>query len=257
MIILLSPAKSLDVDSPVVHASKSAPRFGKETQQLVELLSELTVSDIGALMSVSPALAELNHQRYADFHWPIPKRGSASCLDAFRGDVYRGLKAESFKPRSVEYANDHLRILSGLYGILKPLDRILPYRLEMGTKLQNPNGKDLYHFWGEKIGDAIRNDLDQTKSKFLLNLASNEYFKACGKQGFDTPVVAPKFREIRKGKPVMITLYSKIARGTLASWVIRKRARTLKKLTAFDEDGYQYSSEYSTELEPMFVRHSA
>ncbi len=173
---------------------------------------------------------------------------------AFQGDVYRGLHADRFTAKQIERAQKQLRILSGLYGVLRPLDRILPYRLEMGTPLANSRGKDLYAFWGERITQQIADAMRVDRSRCLLNLASNEYFRSIDKNTLPAPVVAPAFKEFKNGSYKIISFFAKKARGTMAAWVIRNRVRTAAKLTQFAEDGYRYDEESSTTCLPVFLR---
>lgn len=251
MLILLSPAKSLDFERSFPKAKPTQPRMLKDSEKLIADLRALSPRQIADLMKVSEKLAALNHERFSD--WDVRHKSDAKPAGfTFAGDVYRGLQSDQWTEKQVEYAQDHLRILSGLYGVLRPLDRIYAYRLEMGTKLKTERGKDLYDFWGEAIGDLVRKDAKAGGDKAILNLASNEYFKSV--RGELPPVIAPAFKEIKDGTPKMITLFAKVARGTMASWVVRKKVRTLAKLKQFDEDGYRYEPVGSTDEVPLFVR---
>ena len=205
-------------------------------------------------MGISAKLSELNHQRFQDWEAPHLKIGSKAAVFAFQGDVYRGLKASDWTTKQVMYAQDHLRILSGLYGVLRPLDKILPYRLEMGTSLKTPSGKDLYAFWGTQVAEHLRKQLQSSKSKFLLNLASQEYFKVVDQETLDWPVISPAFKEFKNGKYKIISIFAKLARGEMATWVIKNKVKTIKKLTQFSEDGYRYDADQSTDEVPVFVR---
>ena len=255
MLTVLSPAKTLDFDADPPAVARSQPRLIHRTETLVDTLKGYSPSRLAELMSISDKLATLNHGRFQDFEIPHPPRGTMPAVFAFRGDVYRGLSADDWTPKQIDVADQSLRILSGLYGVLRPLDAILPYRLEMGTALPVETFKQLYEFWGNDIQSVIRSDMTASKSKILLNLASNEYFKSVRATELDVPIIAPAFKELRDGVPKMITIYAKIARGTMASWVIRNRVRTLAKLKTFAEDGYQYSAKHSTDTVPVFVRH--
>jgi cytoplasmic iron level regulating protein YaaA (DUF328/UPF0246 family) len=225
-----------------------------DADELVAVLRSFRPSELGDLMGISEKLADLNHARFSDWEKPHPKSGSKAAVFAFQGDVYRGLQANQWTSNQVAEAQLRLRILSGLYGVLRPLDRILPYRLEMGTRLENDRGKDLYEYWGDKVASKLRQDMQATKSKFLLNLASVEYFKSVQGGGFEQPVISPVFKEFKNGKYKIISLFAKVARGNMASWVIRKRVKSISKLIQFDEDGYRYDCESSTDSKPVFLR---
>lgn len=256
MLTLISPAKTLDFDSPVKTDVRTEPEFLSAAAQLVDRLRKLRPKQLGQLMHLSDKLAELNHMRFQDWDAAASDDGVHPAMFAFRGDVYRGLKADDLTPKQIEYAQDHLRMLSGLYGVLRPLDRMLPYRLEMGTSLKNGAGKDLYAFWGSRITESINRQAEQTKSKWVLNLASQEYFKSVRPRELERPVIAPAFKEIKDGKPKMIAIFAKLARGTMASWVIRNKVRTPKKLMTFAEDGYRLDPALSTPQAPVFTRQS-
>ena len=173
---------------------------------------------------------------------------------AFQGDVYRGLQADQWSAKQIDHAQDHLRILSGLYGVLRPLDHILPYRLEMGTSLANDRGKNLYDYWGNRIAKRLQKQLDTTEARCLLNLASKEYFKSVDLDVITSPIVAPAFKDFKNGHYKIISIYAKVARGTMASWVLRHQVKTMKKLIQFDGDGYRYDPASSTDEVPVFLR---
>ena len=259
MLILLSPAKTIDVDRTPSVATDRQPRWLERSSELADALRPLSVTQLKALMKVSEKLAELNRGRWADWERPIPSAGSAPAVFAFRGDVYRGLDADGWTPAQIRYADEHLRILSGLHGVLRPLDRILPYRLEMGTKLSSDavaglDAKTLYDFWDGTIAHSLVDDLTRTKSRYVLNLASKEYSDAAKLKDVPVEVVSPTFEEVKNGKPKMVTLFAKVARGTMASWVIRNKVRTPRKLRTFAEDGYRLDDDRSTDTRPVFVR---
>ncbi|MEM9367507.1 MAG: peroxide stress protein YaaA [Planctomycetota bacterium] len=259
MLILLSPAKTLDFESAPKRKRTTVPRLMSQTADLVAELKALSQSDIASLMGVSDKLAQLNFDRFQDFEVPLPKAGTRPAIDAFQGDVYTGLRAESFTDKQVAYAQAHLRILSGLYGILRPLDRMLPYRLEMGTRLKTPQGKDLYAFWGDHLRELLQDDLEAAGGKTILNLASKEYSKAVrldhwAKQNPGLKVISPTFKERRGGELKQITLFAKQARGLMAAWAIRQKAKSPAKLTRFDTEGYQFAPELSSTDRPVFVR---
>jgi len=254
MLTLLSPAKTLDFESDVQTRIKTTPELLAHSDELAAELKRHSAKQIAALMSVNEDLAELNYNRYQDWETPMPDGATKQSVLAFNGEVYRGLKAGQMTEKQLTYAQDHLRILSGLYGVLRPLDGILPYRLEMGTRLKNKRGKDLYAFWGDRITDAINTQLRETKSKVLLNLASAEYFRVLDAEQIDADIIAPVFKDKTKGGYRVVTVYAKKARGTMAAWVIRSKAKTRKKLLQFDDDGYRYDTKSSTENAPVFLR---
>ncbi|SMP39307.1 hypothetical protein SAMN06265222_101292 [Neorhodopirellula lusitana] len=260
MLIVLSPAKTMDFESavavkmPALSKSDQKPALIKHSVELAQLLKTQTPDDLRRMMGISEALAELNHARFQDWESPHPSNGSKEALFAFQGDVYQGLNADSFTPKQLEVAQNQIRILSGLYGVLRPLDRILPYRLEMGTSLANAHGKDLYAFWGNAITQELAKQMEINQSRFLLNLASHEYFRSVKRAQLPAPVVAPAFKENKNGKYKIISFFAKKARGTMAAWVIRNRVRTLDKLTQFAEDDYRYDADSSTDKVPVFLR---
>lgn len=254
MLIVLSPAKTLDFESEIPVCAATKPKLLAESQELIDLLKQQTPGDLRNLMGISDSLAELNHARFQDWAAPHPRLGSKQAMYAFQGDVYQGLQAKTFTPAQIERAQSQLRILSGLYGVLRPLDRILPYRLEMGTPLSNSRGKDLYAFWGAQITENLADSMRTDRSRYLLNLASNEYFRSIKASALPAPVVAPAFKEFKNGSYKIISFFAKQARGTMAAWVIRHRVRTLAKLTQFAEDGYVYDAKSSSERIPVFLR---
>ncbi len=264
MLIVLSPAKTLDFESPPpkTFTSKSLqskrglsqPELIEHSAELAGLLKQQTMSDLRNLMGISESLAELNHARFQDWMAPHPSEGSKPTIFAFHGDVYQGLQAETLTAKQLELAQDQLRILSGLYGVLRPFDWILPYRLEMGTALKNSRGKDLYAFWGDRVTELIAAQMQTNRSRFLLNLASNEYFRVITATALPAPVIAPAFKEFKNGSYKMISFFAKKARGTMAAWVIRNRVKTRAKLLQFAEDGYRYDAATSTPSVPVFLR---
>lgn len=261
MIVLLSPAKTLDFDNdpsfadPELIDSVRDPDFLDQTEQLAEILKPMTPPRLAETLNVSAKLAELNHRRFQDFEVPLPAADCRPAAYAFRGDVYRGLNVDRWTAAQTRYANDHLRILSGFYGVLRPLDRMLPYRLEMGTRLTSdltPSG--LPTFWRSRVTESIAESIAATGSKFVLNLASKEYFAAVDADRLGVPVVTPAFKQRRDGKLRHITLFAKVARGSMAAWVIKTKAKTTRKLQKFDCDGYRYDSDHSTATEPVYWR---
>jgi len=258
MLAILSPAKTLDFDSPLTTDQHSAPEFTKESTALIKTLRQLEPSDIGSLMGISDKLAVLNHNRYA--HWSAKfddASGARASLLAFKGDVYLGLDAQTLSKRDFTWAQKRLRVLSGLYGLLRPLDRIHPYRLEMGTALRNTAGKDLYEFWGGKVTQALNEALAEQRSKVLINLASNEYYKVVQAQNIDGRIVTINFKEWRRDAYRFVSFSAKKARGLMARYMIDQRAERADDLKAFDVEGYAFNEELSSRDEWIFTRHIA
>ena len=258
MLAILSPAKTLDFDSPLTTDQHSAPEFTKESSALIKTLRQLEPSDIGSLMGISDKLAVLNHNRYA--HWSAKfddASGARASLLAFKGDVYLGLDAQTLSKRDFTWAQKRLRVLSGLYGLLRPLDRIHPYRLEMGTALRNTAGKDLYEFWGGKVTQALNEALAGQRSKVLINLASNEYYKVVQAQNIDGRIVTINFKEWRRDAYRFVSFSAKKARGLMARYMIDQRAERADDLKAFDVEGYAFNEELSSRDEWIFTRHIA
>ena len=246
MLMLLSPAKSLDMERKIASDTVSEPLFSSEISALAKLMKSKSAAEIKSLMHISDKLAELNHDRFQNFK-NAPR---AQALAAFDGDVYSGLDAASLSAKELDYAQAHLRILSGLYGLLRPLDLMQAYRLEMGTKLQNAKGEDLYDFWG----DALAKQIDADADGLVINLASNEYFKAARAKAISTPIISPVFKERKDGQLKIISFYAKKARGTMARWIIQNQAETPEALRDFAEDGYQFDSADAKKGELLFVR---
>ncbi|PWY56039.1 peroxide stress protein YaaA [Legionella qingyii] len=255
MLILLSPAKKLLNSSKPYSGTTSNPMFVDKTNSLVKLMKSKSVADIAALMDLSKDLAELNYKRYQDFC--LDNTGSSHAYPAlllFQGDVYQGLKAASWEQTTIDYSQNHLRILSGLYGVLKPLDNIQPYRLEMGVHLQNPAGKSLYDFWQKTITDALNQELAAQKNPVLINLASNEYFKAVDTKGLNYPIITINFYEKKNDQLKMIGIHAKKARGTMAKFLMQNQFDDLEQLKQFNELGYKFHQSTSTVSHLDFVR---
>jgi len=254
MLILISPAKTLDFESPAVAKKHTQPSMLAQSEQLIDVLNTKSPADIEKLMKISPKLAELNVERYHQWSRPFNKSNAKQAVLAFKGDVYTGLEAETFNDAEFAYAQDHLRILSGLYGVLRPLDLIQPYRLEMGTRLENDAGKNLYEFWGDSITQKINKQLKAIDSNVVLNLASNEYFKSVKTKSLDGDIVTPVFKDWKNGQYKMISFFAKKARGYMSAWVIQKQIEDIKKLSKFNVAGYKYSENDSDALNPVFLR---
>ena len=249
MIILLSPAKTLDFDSPF-EDEPSRARFTADARRIARAASTLGADGLAELMHISPALAKLNHQRFKRFG----RAEQRPAIRAFAGDVYRGFDAVSAEPETIAFAQDHLRILSGLYGVLRPLDAIRPYRLEMGTKWA-PEGDRLTDHWGDRVAKAIASDLHAAKSKLLINLASNEYFAVLkGKLAKSVRVIAPDFR-VKTPKGLQFHSFTaKVARGVMARWLCEERVADAAALPSFDADGWRFDADGSTPDKPRFIR---
>ena len=251
MKIIISPAKKLSDKCTDRDFNFSKIKFEKKAENLVNMLKEYKVNDLSKLMSISESLSEINSNRFKN--WKIPFNGySDYAVFMFQGDVYKGLDAESLSDSDVLYAQDNLRILSGLYGILKPLDRILPYRLEMGTKLKTDYSKNLYEYWGDLIKDFLISEISSSEN--IVNLASDEYSKAVKLNKFSNDVITPKFLDEKNGKLKMISFYAKKARGLMARHIIQTKAQTIEDLYTFNLEGYKYSESSSTDNCPTFVR---
>lgn len=254
MLTVLSPAKSLNLDPQKQTTKYSTPEFLEEAETLVNKLKRMSRKALGELMSISDDLSELNHGRFNEWSRPFTTKNAKQAVLTFNGDVYQGLNASQFKARDLAYAQDHLRILSGLYGVLRPLDLMQAYRLEMGTSLKTRQGNSLYDFWGDKITESLKADLDQQKQRALVNLASNEYFKSVKPKPLGCPVITPVFKEIKDGKSRTIALFAKQARGRMAAWMIQNRIDAPEDLTGFNLDGYEYQPDESTESKLTFSR---
>lgn len=254
MLIVLSPAKSLDYKTPVRVKAPTLPEFASESAKLIADLKKLAPQDVAKLMGLSDQLATLNVGRYRDWSKKFTEENSKPAIYAFDGDVYDGFDVKSLDAKSVQFAQDHIRILSGLYGALKPLDLMQPYRLEMGTSFKNARGKDLYAFWGGRVTDAIKKVLEKQKKPVLLNLASEEYFRVLQPKELDCPVIAPVFQDAKDGKYKIISFYAKRARGLMARYVVENRITDPADLKGFNLDGYKYYAAESKVDKPVFRR---
>ncbi|MEM7384035.1 MAG: peroxide stress protein YaaA [Verrucomicrobiota bacterium] len=254
MITVLSPAKTLDYGPQNLTTKSTTPDFLDDSSELIGVARKLSKSQLSDLMGISEKLADLNHQRYRDFSLPFTEENAKQALLAFKGDVYTGFDCERWKAADFTFAQKQLRILSGLYGLLRPLDLMQPYRLEMGTKLKTKRGKDLYEFWGDQITDALNEAIAASKSKCLVNLASNEYFSSVRPANLSVPVVAPVFKDEKNGKYKIISFYAKKARGMMANFIVVNRLKKPGDLQAFDVAGYHYDPDSSTEESPVFLR---
>jgi cytoplasmic iron level regulating protein YaaA (DUF328/UPF0246 family) len=242
MLLLLSPAKSLDYDTPAEGVPHTLPQFVSQSAELIEVLKHKTPVQISALMDLSDNLAALNVARYEAWRPKFTAKNSKQAVLAFNGDVYDGLEAKSLKPKDLEWAQDHVCILSGLYGVLRPLDWMQPYRLEMGTALNNLRGKNLYQFWGASIAQHLNSQLAKDKTPVVINLASQEYFKAVDQKVLKARVIECVFEEYKGGKYKVISFFAKRARGLLARYAIQKHIQNPEKLKEFNLEGYAYAA---------------
>ena len=254
MLILVSPSKTLDFNTRLKTKTHTQPVFLKESRQLVSQLKQLTPAELSSLMNISDKLGTQNFLRFNEWKTPFNLDNARQALFAFKGDVYAGIEAESFTSQDLKFAQQHLRILSGLYGVLKPLDLVQAYRLEMGTRLKNSKGDNLYEFWGSKITDQINLDLQKSKSRHLINLSSNEYFQSLQVNSIDAKIITPVFKEYNKGKYKVLSFFVKRARGRMAAYIIRNRLKKPEAIKDFNLDGYKYSSTDSTATNWVFKR---
>ena len=254
MLIVLSPAKSLDYKTAVKVKAPTLPEFIPESAKLIADLKKLAPQDVAKLMGISDQLAALNVGRYHDWSKKFTEENSKPAIYAFDGDVYDGLDIKTLNAKAVDFAQDHIRILSGLYGALKPLDLMQPYRLEMGTSFKNARGKDLYAFWGNRITESIKKVLEKQKKPVLLNLASEEYFKVLQSKELGCPVISPVFQDAKDGKYKIISFYAKRARGLMARYVVENRITDPADLKGFNLDGYKYYAADSKLEKPVFRR---
>ncbi len=254
MLIFLSPAKSLDYTTPPQVATHTRPAFLKQSETLIKQLRKLSPADIANLMDLSDSLALLNFNRYADWKLPFTPENAKQAVLAFDGDVYDGLAAKTLSAADLDFAQQHVRILSGLYGILRPLDLMQPYRLEMGTKFANKGGKDLYAFWGERLLDAINAELEAMQRPVAVNLASEEYFKAAVGRKFKGQLIQLVFEDWKSGKYKIISFYAKRARGLMTRYAVLNRLDEPEGLKDFDYDGYAFAPSVSDDRRWVFRR---
>ncbi|TVT35636.1 peroxide stress protein YaaA [Marinobacter vinifirmus] len=253
MLMIISPAKTLDYESPLATETYTQPDYLDDACELIDQLKDLEPHQVSNLMSISDKLGQLNAERFRTWHTPFTPDNARQAILAFKGDVYTGLDAESFSEDDFAFAQQHLRMLSGLYGLLKPLDLMQPYRLEMGTKFENKRGKDLYAFWGSKLTKAL-NELLAADDKVLVNLASNEYFKSVQKKDIDGRLVTPQFKDWKNGQYKMISFYAKKARGLMCRYAIQNRIIQADDLKGFNLEGYYFSEEQSDNNNWVFLR---
>ncbi len=254
MLIVLSPAKTLDYETPPTTKKSTQPVMLDESEILIKELRKLAPQDISKLMKISDKLGTLNYDRYQQWQQPFTKDNAKQAMLAFKGDVYTGLDAESFNAEELAFAQKHLRILSGLYGLLRPLDLMQAYRLEMGTKFSNSRGKDLYQFWENRITEVLNKQLKSLKTDVLVNLASNEYFKSVKPKELNAEIITPIFKDQKNGQYKIISFYAKKARGLMSAYAIKKGITDAAKLKRFNWEGYSYNKELSKGNDWVFTR---
>lgn len=254
MLIVLSPAKTLDFESPPKTRKHTQPTFIPDASELVDTLRGYSPARIASLMGISDTLAHLNAGRFADWSPEFTQNNSKQAVLAFNGDVYEGLDAPSLTATQLGYAQEHIRILSGLYGLLRPLDLMQPYRLEMGTALPTKRGKNLYQFWGDTITNTLNESIARNKSKALVNLASEEYFKSVQLKGLQVPVITPVFEDWKAGRYKVISFHAKRARGMMARFATQKAIKDAEKLKKFNSEGYAFDAAASCDTRWVFRR---
>jgi len=254
MLIVISPAKSLDFKTPPVISKYTQPEMLEDAEKLIGRLKKLSPKQLSKLMGISADLGELNFQRNQTWQQPFTPENAKQAVLAFNGAVYQGLKAETLSEEKLLLAQSKLRILSGLYGVLKPLDLIQPYRLEMGTSLKYYRSKDLYAFWNSTITKAINEAVSESGNGVLVNLASNEYFKSIDKKKLKAEIITPEFKDLKNGEYKMITFFAKTARGLMSRFIIENDVQEVESLQAFESEGYHFNPRLSKPGKPVFTR---
>ncbi|MGQ8364847.1 peroxide stress protein YaaA [Glaciecola sp. 1036] len=254
MLLVVSPAKNLNYTTAVPDVSATLPRLLQDTKVLVDKCRTLSPANLASLMKISDKLAILNAERFNSFETTFTENNSRPAIFAFNGDVYTGLDANSLTSEDLIFAQQHLRILSGLYGVLRPFDLMQAYRLEMGTKLKVARKGSLYDFWGSKITDLVNQDIAESQSEVLINLASNEYFKAVKPKQLKAKIITPHFKDQKNGQYKIISFFAKKARGLMARYIIQNKLTTTEQLKGFDLDGYEFDANESTETDLVFKR---
>ncbi|EGG93782.1 UPF0246 protein YaaA [gamma proteobacterium IMCC1989] len=254
MLMVISPAKKLDVESPSTVKKNTQPLLLPDAEQLIDELKKLAPQEVSSLMHISDKLGTLNYDRYQEWQLPFTPDNAKQAILTFKGDVYVGLDAESLSKSELDFAQQHLSILSGLYGVLRPLDLMQAYRLEMGTRFENTRGNNLYAFWGDKITQQLNKQLKKNKSQTLVNLASTEYFKSVDISSLNADVVTPIFKDEKNGVYKIISFYAKKARGLMAAYAIKNGITDAEGLKRFTVDGYAYQADQSNDKEWVFTR---
>ena len=254
MLILISPAKTLDTEKQSVTDKYSQPQFQEEAKNLIHELQKMSPNKLSKLMKISPKLAELNWTRFQEWKLPFTTQNAKQALFIFKGDVYTGLEASSLQTDEIDFANKHLRILSGLYGILRPLDLMQAYRLEMGIPLKSGKRKNLYGFWGDQITNSINKTIAEGNIKYLINLASKEYYKAVDPKNVNAEIITPVFKEFKNGKYKFLSVFGKKARGLMTRFIIENKLTDPEQMKLFDKEGYYFNDKLSGETEWVFTR---
>ena len=254
MLMVISPAKKLDVESPSTVKKNTQPLLLPDAEQLIDELKKLAPQEVSSLMHISDKLGTLNYDRYQEWQLPFTPDNAKQAILTFKGDVYVGLDAESLSKSELDFAQQHLSILSGLYGVLRPLDLMQAYRLEMGTRFENTRGNNIYAFWGDKITQQLNKQLKKNKSQTLVNLASTEYFKSVDISSLNADIVTPIFKDEKNGVYKIISFYAKKARGLMAAYAIKNGITDAKGLKRFTVDGYAYQADQSNDKEWVFTR---
>jgi len=254
MLAVVSPAKNLDYESDLPELNVTQPRLLDNAEELVEVCRQLSPQQLGSLMKISDKLAGLNAARFEQWQRPFNEDNARPAMYAFNGDVYTGLDAASLNSEAIDTAQKHLRILSGLYGVLRPLDLMQPYRLEMGSKLDNPKGKNLYEYWGDTITQMLNDDLAELGSSTLVNLASNEYFSAVKPKALNADIITPVFKDEKNGQYKVISFYAKKARGLMARFILNQKPKSVSDLKEFDANGYSFNEAMSSDKQLVFCR---
>ncbi|MBR73844.1 MAG: hypothetical protein CL872_02755 [Dehalococcoidaceae bacterium] len=257
MLILLSPSKTLDFSSSNAKIKYTQPRMLAKSKALIKTLQKKDSKEIASLMNVSDKIALLNAERFKSWQAPFTMNNAKQAIFAFQGDVYEGLDALSFDNKNIDFAQKHLRILSGLYGLLRPLDLMQPYRLEMGTQLKHKQCANLYEYWGKEILNVIEKDLNELKNNVVINLASMEYFKAIHPSEFSGRIVNPIFKDTKNGKKKIISFYAKKARGLMSQFIIKNKITSIADIREFNLAGYQFDAASSSENDLLFTRTEA
>ncbi|MGM0906687.1 MAG: peroxide stress protein YaaA [Pseudomonadota bacterium] len=254
MLAVVSPAKNLDYESNLPNLDVTQPRLLDNAEELVKVCRQLSPQQLGSLMKISDKLAGLNAARFEQWQRPFNEENARPAMFAFNGDVYTGLDAASLSSEAIDTAQQQLRILSGLYGVLRPLDLMQPYRLEMGTKLDNPKGKNLYEYWGDTITELLNDDLARLGSSTLVNLASNEYFSAVKPKALNADIITPVFKDEKNGQYKVISFYAKKARGLMARFIVNQKPKSVSDLKEFDASGYRFNEAMSSDKQLVFCR---
>lgn len=254
MIVLMNSSKTLDFEQKTRISNYTTPEFGKDAEILVKTLRTLSKSDFAKVLKVSEKLADLNLERYANWQTDLKSTNGKQALLAFKGDIYSGMDVDNYKIKDFDFAQKHVRILSGLYGILRPLDLMQPYRLEMATKLITSRGKNMYQFWGNKINNSLKRILKQEKSGVLVNLCSLEYFKSAHPEDLDAKILSPAFKEYKDGAYRFVTVYAKKARGMMCNFIIQNQLKRVEELKSFNVEGYKFNPAISSKNELVFIR---